>query len=82
MHRFAASVRDGSNYFVLLILTDGEITDTKNTIDAIVNVSQLCAIMSTAGGIKIFNLSLMETTFLYTFKQMILWPNLGPWTPF
>nr|XP_022298416.1 copine-8-like isoform X2 [Crassostrea virginica] len=39
--RFAASVRDGSNYFVLLILTDGEITDTKNTIDAIVNASNL-----------------------------------------
>ncbi|XP_048738770.2 copine-8-like isoform X2 [Ostrea edulis] len=39
--RFAASIRDGSNYFVLLILTDGEITDTRNTIDAIVNASHL-----------------------------------------
>lgn len=39
MNRFAASIRDGSNYFVLLILTDGEITDTRNTIDAIVSVS-------------------------------------------
>lgn len=39
LDRFASSIRDGSNYFVLLILTDGEITDTRNTIDAIVNVS-------------------------------------------
>lgn len=39
--RFASSIRDGSNYFVLLILTDGEITDTRNTIDAIVNASHL-----------------------------------------
>ncbi|XP_061167969.1 copine-8-like isoform X2 [Saccostrea echinata] len=39
--KFAASVRDGSNYFVLLILTDGEITDMRNTIDAIVTASHL-----------------------------------------
>jgi len=36
--RFAASYRDGSHYFVLLILTDGVITDMPATIQAIVSV--------------------------------------------
>ncbi|KAK3101053.1 hypothetical protein FSP39_000607, partial [Pinctada imbricata] len=39
--RFASSMRDGSNYFVLLILTDGVITDLPQTIEAIVQASNL-----------------------------------------
>ena len=37
--RFAEAVRDGSCYFVLLIITDGVITDLPQTKQAIVNVS-------------------------------------------
>ena len=40
--RFASAKRDGSNYFVLLIITDGVITDMPQTIMSIVNVSKLC----------------------------------------
>jgi len=39
--RFAAALRDGSNYFVLLIITDGVITDMPQTVEAIVNASLL-----------------------------------------
>ncbi|XP_060071852.1 copine-8-like [Ylistrum balloti] len=39
--RFAAAVQDGSNYFVLLIITDGVITDMPQTMQAIVNASGL-----------------------------------------
>ncbi|KAH9489380.1 Copine-8 [Bulinus truncatus] len=39
--RFAAAVRDGSEYFVLLIITDGIITDMPQTKAAIVNASTL-----------------------------------------
>ncbi|XP_071174493.1 copine-8-like isoform X2 [Mytilus edulis] len=39
--RFAETNRDGSNYFVLLILTDGVITDLHNTIESIVKASNL-----------------------------------------
>ncbi|XP_060064622.1 copine-8-like isoform X2 [Ylistrum balloti] len=39
--RFASSMRDGNSYFVLLILTDGVITDLPNTIEAIVHSSGL-----------------------------------------
>ena len=39
--RFASEMRDGSSYFVLLIITDGEITDMQQTKNAIVEVSQL-----------------------------------------
>ncbi|GFS12358.1 copine-8 [Elysia marginata] len=39
--RFAQAPRDGSNYFVLLILTDGIITDMTQTIHAIVQASTL-----------------------------------------
>ena len=37
--RFAAAVRDGSQYFVLLIVTDGIVTDMPETKQAIVTVS-------------------------------------------
>ena len=37
--RFAEAVRDGSCYFVLLIITDGVITDLPQTKQAIVHVS-------------------------------------------
>ncbi|KAK7102330.1 copine-8-like [Littorina saxatilis] len=39
--RFASEVRDGSSYFVLLIITDGEITDMQQTKNAIVAASRL-----------------------------------------
>ena len=38
IHRFAAAYKDGSHYFVLLILTDGVITDMPDTKAAIVEV--------------------------------------------
>lgn len=37
-HRYAAAVQDGSQYFVLLIITDGVISDMAQTKEAIVNV--------------------------------------------
>ncbi|XP_063221312.1 copine-8-like isoform X2 [Bacillus rossius redtenbacheri] len=39
--RFAATYRDGSNYFILLILTDGVITDMPQTTQALVEASML-----------------------------------------
>ena len=39
MGRYAASVKDGSQYFVLLIITDGVISDMAQTKESIVNVS-------------------------------------------
>lgn len=45
--RYAAAVQDGSQYFVLLIITDGVISDMAQTKEAIVNVS---AALSSAGG--------------------------------
>ncbi|KAJ8302122.1 hypothetical protein KUTeg_021109 [Tegillarca granosa] len=39
--RFAASMQDGKNYFVLLIITDGVITDMHQTMQAIVNAASL-----------------------------------------
>ena len=44
--RFAAEVRDGSSYFVLLIITDGEITDMHQTKSAIVEVNHLLPTVS------------------------------------
>lgn len=38
-HRNAATVQDGSQYSVLLIITDGVISDMAQTKEAIVNVS-------------------------------------------
>lgn len=45
--RYAASVKDGSQYFVLLIITDGVISDMAQTKESIVNVSlrQKCSIL-------------------------------------
>ncbi|NXA61406.1 CPNE5 protein, partial [Mohoua ochrocephala] len=40
--RSAATVLDGSQYFVLLIITDGVISDMAQTKEAIVNVRPLC----------------------------------------
>ena len=39
--RFARQMRDGLNYFVLLICTDGVITDFNHTVDAIIDASSL-----------------------------------------
>lgn len=39
--RYAASVKDGSQYFVLLIITDGVISDMAQTKESIVNVRTL-----------------------------------------
>ena len=38
--RYAASVKDGSQYFMLLIVTDGVISDMAQTKESIVNVSR------------------------------------------
>ena len=38
--RFAAAKRNGDEYFILLIITDGIITDMPQTCEAIVNVSK------------------------------------------
>lgn len=38
--RYASSVKDGSQYFVLLIVTDGVISDMAQTKESIVNVSR------------------------------------------
>jgi len=38
---FARQMRDGTNYFVLLICTDGVITDFNHTVDAIIDASSL-----------------------------------------
>lgn len=37
--RYASAVQDGSQYFILLIITDGVISDMAQTKEAIVNVS-------------------------------------------
>ncbi|XP_065314028.1 copine-8-like isoform X2 [Gordionus sp. m RMFG-2023] len=39
--KFASSYRDGSNYFILLIITDGIISDMPMTKEALVNASNL-----------------------------------------
>jgi len=39
--RFAAAMRDGTNYFVLLIITDGVITDMPQTVQAVIEASYL-----------------------------------------
>ncbi|KAG8228246.1 hypothetical protein J437_LFUL012219, partial [Ladona fulva] len=39
--RFAAAYRDGRNYFILLIITDGIITDMPKTVQAVVAASSL-----------------------------------------
>jgi len=47
--RIAQNVQDGRNYFILLILTDGIITDMPQTTEAIVNVSDTHSIVFTVG---------------------------------
>lgn len=42
--RYAAAVEDGSQYFILLIITDGVISDMAQTKEAIVNVSSASAL--------------------------------------
>ncbi|EPY81533.1 copine family member isoform 2-like protein [Camelus ferus] len=44
--RYAASVKDGSQYFVLLIVTDGVISDMAQTKESIVNVSRNHSVFS------------------------------------
>lgn len=39
--RYASSVKDGSQYFVLLIVTDGVISDMVQTKESIVDASKL-----------------------------------------
>lgn len=51
--RFAAAVQDGSQYFVLLIITDGIITDMQQTQQAIVNV--IICICINLGRIELLN---------------------------
>lgn len=49
--RYAAAVQDGSQYFVLLIITDGVISDMAQTKEAIVNVRTAA---TTADGVSSF----------------------------
>ena len=44
--RCAAQRRDGNDYFILLIITDGIITDMPQTCEAIVNVSPLLLLLN------------------------------------
>ena len=44
--RFAAKRRDGNDYFILLIITDGIINDMPQTCEAIVNVSPLLLLLN------------------------------------
>lgn len=46
--RYAAAVQDGSQYFVLLIITDGVISDMAQTKEAIVNVSAAVVLSAAA----------------------------------
>uniref|UniRef100_A0A669BCL5 Copine 8 n=1 Tax=Oreochromis niloticus TaxID=8128 RepID=A0A669BCL5_ORENI len=46
--RYAASVKDGSQYFVLLIITDGVISDMAQTKESIVNVRMFLSLIFTA----------------------------------
>ena len=43
VRRFAQAYQDGSQYFVLLVLTDGVITDFNQTIAAIIEVQRQTA---------------------------------------
>lgn len=43
--RYASSVKDGSQYFVLLIVTDGVISDMAQTKESIVNVSRCHSVL-------------------------------------
>uniref|UniRef100_A0A8C2JJL3 Copine Va n=1 Tax=Cyprinus carpio TaxID=7962 RepID=A0A8C2JJL3_CYPCA len=47
--RYAAAVQDGSQYFVLLIITDGVISDMAQTKEAIVNIVLLAGGISSRG---------------------------------
>lgn len=47
VHRYAASVKDGSQYFVLLIITDGVISDMAQTKESIVNVRASIVLINT-----------------------------------
>lgn len=44
--RYASSVKDGSQYFVLLIVTDGVISDMAQTKESIVNVSRSHSVLN------------------------------------
>lgn len=48
--RMAANSRGGDDYYVLLIVTDGIITDMPNTKEAIVNASTLPLSIIIVGG--------------------------------
>lgn len=47
VYRYAASVKDGSQYFVLLIITDGVISDMAQTKESIVNVRTYAVAVNT-----------------------------------
>ena len=64
--RFASEMRDGSSYFVLLIITDGEITDMQQTKNAIVEVSQL---LPTVGAFVWSNCNLVTLSMLLVFPH-------------
>lgn len=58
--RYAAAVEDGSQYFVLLIITDGVISDMAQTKEAIVNVSPSLKVAAGHSPPLIFSLSTLQ----------------------
>lgn len=63
----AAEVTDGSQYFVLLMITDGVISDMVQTKESVVNVSTLPDTF----------LSRINNTTVFYFSHQVLIPTLG-----
>lgn len=78
--RFAASLQDGNNYFILLIVTDGIITDMPQTTEAIVCVRILISFSKYI--FNLFNIVLLfyqkkfqSVSFPYYFSPAFHWPQ-------
>ena len=71
VRRFAQAKRDGSEYFVLLIITDGIITDMPQTTEAIVRVRPL-DIICTLLVFPLFSHSWQQVIHLFLVCQMLL----------
>ncbi|KAL8173394.1 UNVERIFIED_CONTAM: Copine-8 [Gekko kuhli] len=70
--RYAAAVQDGSQYFVLLIITDGVISDMAQTKEAIVN--GLCAFESCTIDRRETDAAVSITASLYWVMLQLLYP--------
>ena len=80
--RYAASVKDGSQYFILLIITDGVISDMAQTKESIVNVRLETVPHHSANLIKTTPSLLPRSTPDPTFRSNLFvgWAKLG-WQP-